>query len=221
MSKKVLLLMSILIIGTVIAACSRENQEKNTNLEIVENNKNLSEEPYLAKKDFLNEEFPLTSAGQLTKDSEKIDSQNNDTLELANSDSKQQKPVSVIDLKVGDKLGDFQVKEIVPLNTNLPFSSENFSLILNGETTITGELKLNDYYGTYFITPDPTEKLPQIVEKPSYNINFPGNDSFFSEGINNGRIKITFKGLTLESASEPYYFDGSQEIIKSEIIKNN
>jgi len=169
---------------------------------VTKNNKNITEEIYL------------------TESFEKIDSQNNN-LGLADINLKQQTPVSVMNLKVGDKLGDFQIKEINPLNASLPFSSENFSIILNGETTITGEFALSDYYGTYFITPDSNEKLPQIIEKPNYDIHFPKNESFFPKDVNRGKIKITFKGLTLESASEPYYFDGSKNIIKSEIIKNN
>lgn len=204
MPKKILLLMTVITAGLVITACTLTPENK-------------------LDDNIINEEISLdensTGPEIETAISAQKDSRPDEDYKTDAENIQLTVPVSVSDLKVGDKLGDFWIEKIEPLNTNLPFSNENFSIVLNGETTITGKLASNDYSGAFYVTPDETEKLPQITEKPNYNIAFPGNDSFFIGNANNQKIKITFKGLTLQSNSEPYFFDGSHQVINSEIIK--
>ncbi|MEI7451853.1 MAG: hypothetical protein WCK37_01470 [Candidatus Falkowbacteria bacterium] len=124
----------------------------------------------------------------------------------------------VMDLKIGDKLENFIVSKISPLNNEHVLSGNNFSVYLVGTTTVTGNYDYNDMSDTPYLTPDTMNGLPVFLEKNIYEISFP--KKYLPDTANRkGRATISLNGLVLQSPSEEYAQDGSDTIIKIEILK--
>ena len=128
---------------------------------------------------------------------------------------------SVMDLKIGDKLGNFTVSKIEPLNANEVFSAKNYFITFDGSATVTGNYITSDLTGERILTPENTEGLPSLVEKEKYSLDFENdkvNDEFFKNG-REGRVSVTFSGLILQSPYVEDFFDGPVSITNLQILK--
>ena len=128
---------------------------------------------------------------------------------------------SVMDLKIGDKLGNFTVSNIAPLNDKGPLSANNFFITLDGTATATGGYVTSDLTTGRILTPDNMDGLPSLIEKEKYSLDFANdkaNDEFFKNG-REGRASVTFSGLILQSPSVEAYFDGPVSITNLQILK--
>lgn len=194
MAKRIILLFALISISALITGCS-SNQNKTENITPI------------------NENTVSTTTSKV---------ENDNIIATTNKQELQNEPEvntvkSVIDLKVGDRVRNFTISKIDPLDTEKPFTANNFSISLDGSATVIGNYETNDMLGNHVLIPDTMIDLPILQEKDAYGLYFPDNDEIFKN--REGRAKITFDGLILQSASEEYYMDGSKNVIKSEILK--
>lgn len=210
MHKKLPLFLILLAILVVTAACAKNN-DKN----LVDNELPITKTP-------VEQKIEITKVASTTEE-EKIEIDEpvlraeEQKIEINKANPEISRRPSVLSLKVGDKIKSFTVTKIEALNPKKPFYANNFSISFDGQATVTGNYDLSDLHGKHFLTPDGTDVLPRLLEKETYNLYFPKDDDKF-EG-RQGRAKITFDGLILESNSTESYFDGSQKIINLEILK--